>query len=273
MDALLEEQQYLFDLNGYLVIENVLSAEEVAELNALVDAQDLPPPADNFPRFGSAAGAVRKSGAGFLQWGEPFVRLLDHAALLPILRLRLGECFRLERLYGMYMRKGSPAGRLHADYGAIAPNATSVPGEFYPFRDNRMSAGFAVAAWNLRDTGPDVGGFCCIPGSHKSSYRIPRGIHEAHEDSPWVKILEAPAGSLTVFTEALTHGTARWDGDYERRTLLYKYCVSNMSWGMTRVTPPEGIKLSPRQQQLLAGPGDPLTHFPSLFSEEFASAE
>ena len=38
---------------------------------------------------------------------------------------------------------------------------------------------------------------------------------------------------------------------------------------MTRVMPPEGIELSPRQRQLLADPGEPLTHFPSLFSEEF----
>lgn len=271
MDVDLEEQQYLFDLNGYMVIENVLSAAEIAELDGLIDAQDLPPPPDNFPRFGSAAGAARKSGAGFLQWGEPFVRLIDHPAMLPILRFRLGECFRLERLYGMYMREGSPAGRLHADYGASARNAPSTPGEFYPFRDNRMFAGFMVGAWNLRDTGPSVGGFCCIPGSHKSAYRIPQRIHEAHQDCPWVKIVDAPAGSLTVFTEALTHGTARWDGDYERRTLLYKYCVSNMSWGMTRVTAPEGVELSPRQQQLLADPGDPLTHFPSLFSEEFTA--
>ena len=86
-----------------------------------------------------------------------------------------------------------------------------------------------------------------------------------------MKIVEAPAGSLTLFTEALTHGTARWEGDHERRTLLYKYCVSSMSWGATRVTPPEGIDLTPRQQQLLAGPGEPLTHFPSLFSEELAA--
>ncbi|MCY3810461.1 MAG: phytanoyl-CoA dioxygenase family protein [Gammaproteobacteria bacterium] len=272
MDAELEELQYLFDLNGYLVIEDVLSAAEVAELNALIDAQELPAPADNFPRFGSAAGAVRQTGPGFLQWGEPFARLMDHPALLPILRFRLGEAFRLERLYGMYMRKGSPAGRLHADYGASSPNATTGPGEFFAFRDNRMMAGFMVGAWNLRDTGPDVGGFCCIPGSHKSSYRIPRGIHAAHQDSPWVRIVEAPAGSLLVFTEALTHGTARWDGDYERRTLLYKYCVSSMSWGSTRVTPPEGVELSPRQRQLLADPGEPLTHFPSLFSEEFEAA-
>ncbi len=269
----LEEMQYLFDLNGYLVIDDVLSTDEVAELNALIDTQELPPPRDEFPRFGSAAGAVRQSGAGFLQWGEPFVRLLDHPTLLPILRLRLGECFRLERLYGMYMRKGSAAGRLHADYGASAPNATSNAGEFYPLRDNRMLQGFTVGAWNLRDTGPEVGGFCCIPGSHKSGFRIPRGIHQAHQDSPWVKIVKAKAGSLTVFTEALTHGTARWDGDYERRTLLYKYCVSNMSWGMTRVTAPEGIELTPRQRQLLAGPGDPLTHFPSLFSDELEAKE
>ena len=172
----------------------------MAELNDLIDAQELQPPPDNFPRFGSAAGAVRKTGAGFLQWGEPFVRLMDHPTLLPILRFRLGEAFRLERLYGMYMRKGSPAGRLHADYGASSPNATGGPGEFFPFRDNRMVAGFMVGAWNLRDTGPGIGGFCCIPGSHKSGFRIPKGIHEAHQDSPWVKIIEAPAGSLTVYS-------------------------------------------------------------------------
>lgn len=272
MEPDLEELQYLFDLNGFLVIENVLTPEEVAELNALIDARELPPPPDNFPRFGSAAGAIRQTGPGFLQWGEPFVRLLDHPVLLPILRFRLGECFRLERLYGMYMREGSPAGRLHADYGASSPHAHAGAGEFYPFRDNRMLMGFMVGAWNLRDTGPGIGGFCCIPGSHKSSFRIPPRFLEQHQDADCVKILEAPAGSLTVFTESLTHGTARWDGDHERRTLLYKYCVSSMSWGATRVTPPEGIELTPRQAQLLSGPGEPLTHFPSLFSEEFEAA-
>ena len=269
MDSVLEEQQYLFDLNGYLVIENVLSPEEVDTLNGLIDTQNLPPPEDKFPRFGSAAGAIRATGAGFLQWGAPFATLLDHPAILPVLRFRLGDCFRLERLYGMYMREGSAAGKLHADYGASAPNASSVPGEFHPFRDNQVSAGFMVAAWNLADTGPGIGGFCCIPGSHKSRFRIPKTIHEQHQDGPWTQLVKAPAGSVTLFTEALTHGTARWEASYERRTLLYKYCVSNMSWGSTRVVAPEGFELTARQRQLLADPGDPLTHFPSLFSKEF----
>src|SRR5262249_49168925 len=50
-----ELRQYLFDLQGYLVIPNVLDAAEVAELNRLIDAQGLPSPRESI-RFGSAAG-------------------------------------------------------------------------------------------------------------------------------------------------------------------------------------------------------------------------
>ena len=53
----LEMQQYLFDLQGYLVIENVLSSEEVSTLNQLIDKQSLPAPKEAM-RFGSAAGGA-----------------------------------------------------------------------------------------------------------------------------------------------------------------------------------------------------------------------
>src|SRR5256885_7188519 len=93
VDASVQElQQYLFDLQGYLVIHNVLGTAEVAELNRLIDAQRLPSPREKI-RFGSAAGA-HGPDHGFLTWGAPFWRLLDHEALLPILRLRLWDCFR-----------------------------------------------------------------------------------------------------------------------------------------------------------------------------------
>ncbi|MBJ38981.1 MAG: hypothetical protein CMD83_11040 [Gammaproteobacteria bacterium] len=262
-----ETLQYLFDLNGYVVIENVLGSDEIAALEAGIDAQELEPPNPKFPRFGSAAGAVRATGSGFLQYGQPFVDLMDHEAVLPILRFRLGDFFRLERLYGIYQRQGMDKGVLHADYGASSPNSTAKRGEYYPFLDNRMTGGFCVAAWNLRDTGPGIGGFACIPGSHKSQFRIPEGIHGDHQDGQWTQVLEAPAGSVTLFTEAMTHGTSRWEASYERRTLLFKYCVSNMSWGATRVVAPDGLTLTPRQRQLLAEPGDPKVHFKSLFDE------
>jgi len=261
----LELQEYLFDLQGYLVIPNVLSAAEVAELNRLIDAQRLPSPQERI-RFGDAAG---KHGPdhGFLNWGEPFCRLLDHEAIMPVLRFRLGDCFRLDRLYGIRMCKGQTMGVMHADYGASAPNSFTRPGERFQFAPNGIYEGFTVAAWNLTDCGPAYGGLWCIPGSHKSNFKLPSRIHEAPEKAPCVVTPEIPAGSVVLFTEAVMHGTAPWRAEYERRTLLYKYCVSHMAWSRARVLAPPDVRLTPRQQALLTEPADPHTFVPSLFSD------
>jgi oligopeptide/dipeptide ABC transporter ATP-binding protein len=64
-DSDLELQQYLFDLQGYLVIPDVLGPTEVAELNRLIDAQGLPSPRERI-RFGSAAG-LHGPDHGFLK--------------------------------------------------------------------------------------------------------------------------------------------------------------------------------------------------------------
>ena len=255
----LQLQQYLFDVQGYLVIENVLNAEELAALNRHIDEQELPTPG-KVQRFGSAPG-----GSGFLQWGKPFCDLLDHPKIMSILQFRLGDCFRLDRIYGMYMEEGMPRGGLHADYGATSPTAKAQPGEYYSFRDNEIHNGFVVVTWNLADTGPEHGGFCCIPGSHKSNYKLPQQIAAAPEDAPCVIIPNAPAGSAILFTEALTHGTAAWNGKHQRRSLLYKYCVSHIAWTSRRVAIPEGIELTERQRILFREPADPYRHFPSLF--------
>ena len=282
----LELRQYLFDLQGYLVIENALSSDEVETLNRLIDQQNLPPPVES-TRFGSAptlaSSLVRREsgvpesmatadkaaavGAGFLGWGAPFCNLLDHPAIMPVLRMRLGDAFRLDRLYGMNMSKGMSYGGLHADYGATAPAENVQPGEYYAFRANQIYEGFVVVAWALSDGGGELGGFCCIPGSHKSNYKLPQQIRDEHDRSPAVVIPEMPAGSVILFTESLTHGTATWHAEHERRALLYKYCVSHLAWTSKRVEAPSNVELTPRQQILLQEPGDPIRHFQSLFEE------
>ena len=181
---------------------------------------------------------------------------------MPVLRFRFGEAFRLDRLYGMYMRKGMGYGELHADYGATARNSGAQPGEYYPFRLNQIYEGFIVVAWALSDAGPGHGGFCCIPGSHKSNFRLPQQISDNFEESPQVIIPKVPAGSVILFSESLTHGTATWQADHERRTLLYKYCVSHIAWTSKRVEMPTEVELTPRQQLLLRDPGDPSHSLP-----------
>lgn len=255
----LQTLQYLFDIQGYLIVEDVLNSDEVAELNERIDEQELPEPG-KVQRFGSAP-----DGPGFLQWGKSFCSLLDNPTIMDILRFRLGDCFRLDRIYGMYMCEGMPRGGLHSDYGASSPNSHTKPGEYFPFKDNEIHNGFVVVTWNLADTGPDYGGFCCIPGSHKGNYRLPHEIAVEPEQAPCVIIPKAPAGSAILFSEALTHGTAAWNGKHQRRSLLYKYCVSHMAWTSRRVAQPEDIELTDRQKILFHEPADPHRHFPSLF--------
>ena len=71
---------------------------------------------------------------------------------------------------------------------------------------------------------------------------------------------------MTFFSEATTHGTLTWTAEHERRSLLYKYCASQLSWSRARVTPPD-IELTERQKLLLAEPAGAHWFFPSLFAE------
>jgi len=278
MDLQTELYRYLYDLQGYLVIPDVLSPDQVATLNRLIDENADPVPENwrelaardrlgmyNVWRFGMAGGSY-PSGPGFLAWGQPFVDLMDHPLSMQLLRMQLGDCFRLDRIFGMRMREGHPNGRLHSDYGASQPFSDATPGRYYHQPAHQALHGFGVAVFNLSDCGPDTGGLRLIPGSHNSHYRLPQCIRD-DEYSEVVISPDAPAGSLTLFTEATTHGTGGWTASYERRSLLYKYCASQLTWSRTRVTAPEGIALTERREKLLREPAGGHWFFESLFRD------
>lgn len=279
MDELSELDIYLYDLKGYLVVENVLSPKQVQELNDILDEtlEALPPSAeqrrvqsqkslyDNY-RFGMAGGSYASS-PGFLAFGKLFCELIDHPKTMQVMRMQLGECFRLDRIFGMRMKKGMPSGVLHSDYGTSEPFSRAVPGKPYVQPAYQALHGFGVAAFNLADSGPETGGLCCIPGSHNSHIRLPRCIGDGSVND-MVEVPCAPSGSVTFFSEATTHGTMEWTADYERRTLLYKYCASQLTWSRSRVTAPEGIELTLRQKRLLEEPAGAHWFFDSLFDEQ-----
>ena len=245
-------EKYLFDLRGYIVIEDVLNTDQVTELNRLID--------ENHP--GLNEDSHKKHAGGFLTWGQALVDLIDHEAIMPRLKFILGDGFRLDHYYAIYMEQGGADSRLH---GANTPYD---PPEYYHYREGRMYNGLTVVTFNLADSGPEYGGFCCIPGSHKANYRCPSEIRDGHTDSECVVIPEAKAGSVVIFTEATTHGTARWTAEHERRSLLFKYSPAQQSWATNHIQPPRGVRLTPRQKLLFELPY--FSQRKSLFNDDLA---
>lgn len=144
-----------------------------------------------------------------------------------------------------------------------------------------MRNSLVVAAWNLADSGGAKGGFICFPVSHKANMPLPLSAAQApnggqnHRLPPGCICPEAPAGSITFFTEALVHGTVQWDADHDRRVLLYKYSQKHIAQGPDAVRP-SAFSLTPRQQRLFSSPQQrslAQTFHPMLTEEEMLRRE
>ncbi len=227
-------ERYLFDLNGYIVLNGVLTQEEITLCNAAIDHEfdraKERSPSESLAGESEALKGIRRREdlADMLAWSkpwcQPFRDLLVHPKIVPYLEELLGGGFRLDHLYGIVMRRGAEGHTLHG--GGTADDLTS----FYQFHNGKMRCGLTVVTWVLTDSNAGDGGFACIPGSHKSNYRTPRDIVLMESDEGIVKQVEARAGSAIIFTEALTHGTMPWLAEHQRRCMLYKYSPGPLSW-------------------------------------------
>jgi ectoine hydroxylase-related dioxygenase (phytanoyl-CoA dioxygenase family) len=235
-----DEQRFIFDVQGYLVVEGVLPPERVQRMCAAMEEHGVREPQNNpnASRFG-----------GFLTWGEDWRNLIDEPKLLPILSELLGPRFRLDHAYGMAMRAAGEGG----GEGLHHHSAMFEHGCYYVTHRDRMHNGLIVVSYALTDINPGMGGFACIPGSHKALYPVPEQWYSV-EDNPMVRQVPQKAGDVLIFTEALTHGTMPWrDPNIERRSVLLKYCPHYMQW--TQCTMSSEIEgLTERQKLILQPP-------------------
>jgi hypothetical protein len=232
-----DDDKYLFDLTGYLVVREALTAEEVRRCNEAIDRHldQL----EEYPR--SLAGgskalsgkAHRKDLGGMLGWDrpwcEPFREMLVHPNIKPRLEWILGEGYRLDHGPGLIaMEKDDEGGVLH--HGAVEASAHGFL-MAYSFQNGRVLTGLTVVEYLLADEGPGDGGVAVIPGSHKANFRCPQSLknYEKYRDN--VVEVHGKAGDALIFTETLTHGTLPWRADHQRRVLLYKFSPGGQALG------------------------------------------
>ena len=260
-----EEQKYIFDLQGFLVIESALTQAEVDELNAIIDAMPsweertgsrhvhtgmdeehvLRTPTD------PTTGLVNFYSGLLLDWGAPFRKLVGHQSILPLIKELVGETARLDHQYAIFQRNlDSVAGTLSIHGGGIPYN----PAESYHFRGGRSFNGLTVFSFALTDVPEGSGGFCCLPGSHKSNLPVPPRLRLLFPPVKPVKQVPVRAGDVIVFTEALSHGTLQWTAPHERRAILFKYCPGYMQWERNSPYTSLDFDWSPEQRELLRSP-------------------
>jgi hypothetical protein len=197
------EERYRFDNLGFLVRPRVLSAGDIEALNVAVDLLDVPAPGTDImsQRFVSHLTSARR-----------FRDLLDHDGIFDIITELCGQNVRLDHAYGIIMRAGTRGLGLH---GGGTP---FDPAQYYTVDGGSIRTGLVAVQWALVDHVAGRGGFLCVPGSHKANFPTPASVAAG-------MAIEVPmfAGDVVIFTEALTHGTAAWQGPHQRRSLLYKY--------------------------------------------------
>lgn len=240
MGALTDEQKFLFDLRGFIVLEGILDRAECAELIRLADTVWPRQPHD---------GPMRRFN-GVSSWGQTFVDLMDDDRLLPYLVELLGRRLRIDHDYCIFMRQQSENGVLHGGPWRYETD------HWYRYHDGAMRNGLTVATWNLTDAPVGSGGFVCVPGSHKSNFlqHMPRDVARQERHVDWVVQPPMAAGDVLIFTEALIHGTAAWQADHERRTLLYKYSPPHSTWAKTYYDAAAFPDATERQRRLMAPP-------------------
>ncbi|WOX07339.1 phytanoyl-CoA dioxygenase family protein [Streptomyces sp. N50] len=225
-----EHEKFLFDVNGYLVVEDILEAGHLKELN---DAFDQAGDRVGQLGFSLAEKAERFQGEHRrdefnepFDWPKPaclaFRKLLSLPASVELMLELIGDGFRYDTMKGTIMKPGTEGYRLHG--------AGGIPGDlrFYRVSDGRMSSGLMNISFALTDVNPGDGGFGCIPGSHKANFRCPVEIRRMEAYAEHVRQVPVRAGSAVVFTETLVHGTLPWTGASERRTVFARYSPGAM---------------------------------------------
>jgi hypothetical protein len=225
-----DEQKFLFDVRGWLLLPAVLDEGQCRAIRDYLHA----------------------GGNGF---GEPAQELLDHPAITPILNEILSERppaeeyynFRCENSFVTIRKSGwTPTGTNVPHVVRPPQNATAVR---YQVDGGRIFSALTRVVWELNPVQKGDGGTLFLSGSHKARLPYPRRVLEP--DNPFMEAYECPAGSVFIFTESLLHAATPWKNpDVERVAIFNCYNSLWAQWHRLNL-PHEQISGMPSKRQSL----------------------
>ena len=219
-----DKEFYFWDLNGYLVLRGVMDEEWLTQANGAVDKFEDQIVVGNELSRGSKslAGTGRPLLRGLLElpapYCEPFRRMVAHPAVEHRLNWMGASGGRMGGATAFCSVQGGSGHSLHD------ANEPLNPSRGYVFQNGRCYCEGITVTWQLRDVPPGLGGFACVPGSHKARYAQPGGVKSCDDDMGLVVQPEMKAGDVVFFMDgATTHGALAWKNPISRRGVLIKF--------------------------------------------------
>lgn len=126
-----------------------------------------------------------------------------------------------------------------------------MPGDCHQYQclPGQAYSGLTRVVWELNPVEKDDGGTMFITGSHKAAYTAPEDAHT--QGWEFWDTYSCPAGSVIIFTEAITHSGQAWQNpDTDRVAIFNAYNSVDKRW--TRSQPPQALleTMPPKRQTL-----------------------
>ena len=249
---------FLFDLNGYLILKNAVEPDLLAGLNRAFDEF---PPLEQWEWTGNAQRRDYTGETGFelhncVEAGAPFEALIDHPSWLGYVRRYCGE--QNSYIEGLFVDECIASIRRSGGHHPVHSGGYQAPLRGgYDYKDGVFRAGQCNVIVALGDVGEGDGPTMVIPGSHKSHFPHPNSGDYAKGDR--MDTLEGAIpvylskGDALLFVDGLMHGgSSRTTTGGERRVTIYRY---GPLWGSTRYgyeySPVLLDRLTPARRQIL----------------------
>lgn len=214
-DTLSTEEKKFLDENGYLNLGQLLSAEQVKQIqdrlaallhdegagagSELVESKNI--------RFPKEAGSDRL--ADLVNKGAIFDLFYTHPRVLAGIAHVLGEEIKLSSLNYRAAKPGMGLQRLHADWHeAVDPGDYKV----------------CNSIWLLDDFSAANGATRLVPGTHLNGSLPQNVMEDPMESHPDQIVIEAPVGSVFIFNSHMWHGGTTNTTDRPRRAIHSYFC-------------------------------------------------
>lgn len=225
------EQREFFDREGYLILPERLSDEEIARYLDAIDRQTR-----NDPKFDPNRFCAREN---IVELDPVFAELIDHPRHVGYVYDFYGELLQLHLSQFFIRPRGGDHNMWHPDGARVVP---------YPVFAPQLPFQMKVAYWLTDLPEPRMGNLVMRPRSQGQQYFE---YYDTHESVPDELIVCVPRGTILLMNCNVWHRVEPNESDVVRKNIFLAYCPSWIVPADRLQSDPEWLKSLNREQRII----------------------